>query len=355
MALTSYIKKILTALNAAYALVDTALTIVDHDPLLATWLSSDDLRQRSLLDLFPELIGQEDYIASLPQDDSNRLELEHINRVDDQGGIRYFTLIVLGLQLERVPYYLAILANVTDEGHYLQELMQRRNELQMAHRRMTDLSYKLDYLLRHYLAPEVADAFLKDEMDLQLGGQLQDVSVMFADIRDFTTLSEQLPPDQVVQQLNTYLQIAGEPITAQDGVISQFQGDNMLVIFNMFGQQPDHAERAVEAGCGLLRAVANFRDNPPDATVLPLHFGVGINSGPVLIGNIGAQRRFSYTAIGDTVNLAARITGAAPADELWISHDTYQHLPSTVSTTPLPAMTFKGKAQATRLYQVLSA
>ena len=112
--------------------------------------------------------------------------------------------------------------------------------------------------------------------------------------------------------------------------------------------------RAVRAGIRIQQAVKYHRVQQ-SLQEAPFDFGVGINTGPALVGNLGAQWRYSYTAIGDTVNLAARITGAAPAGEIWISQATRRELPVEVVVEPLPSVKFKGKSQETSLFRVLHA
>jgi adenylate cyclase len=170
-------------------------------------------------------------------------------------------------------------------------------------------------------------------------------------VRDFTLLSEQLSPDRIVRILNAYLNVVAQAVEEFDGTITQFQGDNLIAVFNMSDDQPDHALQAVKAAITLQRAVANYQtQQPPNEP--RLHFGVGINTGTALIGNIGAHQRYSYTAVGDAVNLAARITSVAPANKIWLSQATYSQLKNAVVVEPLPPLTFKGKRQPTRLFQV---
>ena len=151
--------------------------------------------------------------------------------------------------------------------------------------------------------------------------------------------------------MNEHQDLADEAINAFDGTIPQFQGDNLIAIFNMAGDQPGHATLAVRAGVALQQAIAAYQTHRPPQEPR-LHFGVGINTGMALIGNIGARQRFSYTATGDAVNLAARITGATPPTEVWMSQATYEQLDQTIAVEPLPDLTFKGKSGPTSLYRV---
>ncbi|MFN8457445.1 MAG: adenylate/guanylate cyclase domain-containing protein [Anaerolineae bacterium] len=176
--------------------------------------------------------------------------------------------------------------------------------------------------------------------------------MLFADVRGFTTLSEQLSPEQMVYLLNEYLDVIADAVEEFGGVINQYQGDNMMVMFNASTPQPDHAQKAVQTGLALQQAVAHYHaQNLPAAA--QLEFGVGVNSGPALVGNIGAHRHYNFTVIGDTVNLAARITGAAPPGEVWFSQTTREQLGHDIAVEPLPPLTFKGKSQPTPLFRAL--
>jgi len=349
----SFTQAALAGLKTTYALVDPQWHILEHDPQFSAWLADGpkNLVNLPLLDLLPEFVGQEDGLKSVQQGDEPFIRLDNVNRVTPEGAIRYLALTIVPGQPETGMALVLLVTDVTEQGEYLQELTQNRNELRIVRRRLAELSYQLDTLLRHYLSPKVADAFLKGELDLELGGDLYEVSILFADVRDFTLLSEQLSPDRIVRILNAYLNVVAQAVEEFDGTITQFQGDNLIAVFNMSDDQPDHALQAVKAAITLQRAVANYQtQQPPNEP--RLHFGVGINTGTALIGNIGAHQRYSYTAVGDAVNLAARITSVAPANKIWLSQATYSQLKNAVVVEPLPPLTFKGKRQPTRLFQV---
>lgn len=346
----------LIGLNTVCVLVNTAGRILEHDPLFPTWIAAeqDRLAGRPLTDVLPEFIGMEPELEQVRRAEKPYLRVEHSARAGESGQVRYLTFTVVAGRPDTEVALLVLVTDVTEQGVYLQELTQNRNELRLTRRKLAQLSYQLDYLLRHYVPADVADALLAGDLKPDLGGELRPVSILFADVRGFTSLAEQLAPEPLVQHLNDYLHVVAEAINEAGGTISQFQGDNLLAIFNAPRNQPDHALRAVQAGLSLQQALASYQAQQPPHEAR-LNFGVGINTGPALIGNLGAQWRYSYTAIGDTVNLAARITGAVPAGEIWISNATRQHLPQTVAVEPLPAITFKGKSQTTTLYRVLSA
>lgn len=354
MKIPDFIQAALIGLKTGCALVDLDGQIVEHDLLFPVWTMGEqcNLVGLPLLDILPELVGQEEALESVSQGQSPFFRLDHLNRRGPNNEILYLMLtIIIGEPTAGIALNVLI-TDVTEQGLYIQELMQHRNELHLTKRKLADLSYQLDYLLRHYLPAQVADGLLKGELQPHLGGELRQVSILFADVRGFTTLSEQLTPEQVVHLLNKYLDVVTDAIEEFGGIISQYQGDSLMVMFNASAPQPDHAQRAVQTGLALQQAVMLYhaQDLPAAAQ---LEFGVGINSGPALIGNIGAHRHYEFTAIGDTVNLAARITGAVPAGEVWLSQTTSEQLKPHIAIEALPPLTFKGKSQATSLFRAI--
>jgi adenylate cyclase len=341
----------LKGLKTNYALVDATGRIIEHGPHFLMATEPNQLVGAALSDLFPELIGQEEELKQLEYGQTPFFRLENINWSSPTGEINYLTLTIVPVEPDTDAALLALVSDVTEHGTYLQQLMQNRNELHLARRQLAKMNDQLDYLLHHYVPPEVVFALLQGQMRPELGGEVREVSVLFADARGFTPLAEKLPPDQVVELLNEYLAVIAKSVDEADGTISQFQGDNMMVMFNAIVSQPDHARRAVQAGLEIQRALLVYQAQQPPAAPR-LNFGVGISTGEALVGNIGAYRRYSYTAIGDTVNLAARITALVPADEVWISQTTFEQLRDGFQVSPLHALKFKGKSQAVPLYKV---
>jgi adenylate cyclase len=344
----------LTGLKTVYALVNSNGQIASHDPLFPKWISAeqDSMVGLQLLDVLPEFMGQEQQLEQVSRGDQPFLRIDYSGRAGPDGGqMRYLHLVAVPGPGESDVALVVLVTDVTEQGQFLQALTQSRNELRLARHKMTHLTYQLDYLLRHYVPAGVADALLAGNLQPNLGGDLRPVTVLFADVRGFTTVAEQLSPEHLIEHLNNYWSVVADAINEVDGTISQFQGDNVLAIFNAPEDQPDHAWRAVQAGLGLQQAVSAFKAQQASPET-QLDFGVGINTGPAVVGHLGARWRHNYTAIGDTVNLAARITDATPAGEIWISQTTRQQLPDTVAVEPLPAITFKGKSRPTALFLV---
>lgn len=207
-----------------------------------------------------------------------------------------------------------------------------------------------------FVSAEVRDSIVNMALDdpdlIRPGGRLMDISVMFADIRGFTTMSETLSPQEVVEVLNLYLNSMEEQVFEQGGTIDKYTGDGMMVLFGAPLEQPDHAERAVRAALAMQRAAAEIGRGRRDLKCA-VAYGIGITTGPAVVGQIGSRRRLDYTAIGDTVNLASRLEGKAPPGDILISQATCEVLKDIVLAEALEPMMVKGKAEPVVAYRVL--
>jgi adenylate cyclase len=208
-------------------------------------------------------------------------------------------------------------------------------------------------LLNLYVSPEVARNAL--ENGTELGGQLVTCSVLFADIRDFTTISERLDPEALMKLLNQYMSQMVEVIVAHGGMVNKFGGDSLLAVFGTpLNPQADHASQAVRAARAMFVALDRFNGYQAQWGQPQLRIGVGVATGAVVAGNVGGQERLEYTVIGDTVNLAARLqdkTKEMPAN-LLISEATYEALGDEwrVRAEQLTAVAVKGKQRPISVY-----
>jgi len=200
---------------------------------------------------------------------------------------------------------------------------------------------QLDGLFRTYMSRDVATALLADPSQARLGGAVTEVTVLFADLRGFTRFSEQAPPERVVAMLNEYFGRAVPVLLAHGGSVTQFVGDALMALFNAPTRQPDHALRAARAALGMQRAVEQAAVQEPG---WPL-FRVGVNTGPALVGNIGSAELRSFTAIGDTVNLAARLEELAEVGQVVIGPATYRAIAERAVAHPLEEIEIRGKRQ----------
>jgi class 3 adenylate cyclase len=200
---------------------------------------------------------------------------------------------------------------------------------------------ELDSLLRRFMPYDVAQALINDPQRARLGGSVHAVTVMFADLRGFTSYSEQYPPDQVVAMLNHYFDIAVPIIISHGGTITDFIGDAVMAIFNAPAPQPEHVLLAARAGLAVQTAIEAEAARRPGWP----RFRVGIHTGSAVVGNIGSLQRRAYTAIGDTVNVAARLEGLAEAGTVVISADCLAVLGAHAQVRPLGTLPVKGRAQ----------
>jgi len=208
---------------------------------------------------------------------------------------------------------------------------------------------QIDQLFRQYMPESVATALIADPSQAALGGATREISVLFGDLRGFTALSERLSPPDLVALLNRYYGAASQAVLAEGGTIDKFMGDAMMALFNAPAQQDDHALRACRAALAMQRAIAPIAAEAAD---MP-RFGIGVNTGPALVGNIGSERIRNFTAIGDTVNLASRLQTRAEGGQVLINASTYALVRDRVDARPLGTIQVKGKREPVEVYQLL--
>lgn len=182
------------------------------------------------------------------------------------------------------------------------------------------LYQQVNQLFRGYIAPQVASTLLDDPNNAQLGGQRRNVSVLFADLDGFTSLSEKIPPEQLLELLNGCLGVATDAILEYGGTIDKYMGDAVMALFNAPQDQPDHAWRAIRAAVSMQRKLRALTADWEQKMI----FAIGIHTGEAVVGNIGSSSLRNFTAIGDTVNLAKRIEESAAPGQILVSQETYE-------------------------------
>jgi adenylate cyclase len=213
---------------------------------------------------------------------------------------------------------------------------------------------RMDRLLRQYVGPHLADRLDADPELAQLGGQEQEVSVLFADLAGFTTFAEGRSATEVVEMLNAYWGAVVPFVVDQEGgLIERFAGDAILAVFNALGDHPDHAARAVRAAIAVRDRSASVRasDDWP-------RFRVGVNTGVAVIGNVGAGPQRSFTVIGDTTNVAARLQGLSTPGQITIAGRTLNEVNTEpdviIDVRPLGPTDLKGRTEPTEAFELLS-
>ena len=219
---------------------------------------------------------------------------------------------------------------------------------------------RIGTLFGRYVSNQVVATMLASSELPELGGQAQRISVLFSDIRNFTTISEKLTAREVVEMLNTYFERACAVLLAEGATIDKFIGDAVMAEFGAPVAQPDHALRALRAAVALRRVAVEFRtwmDGRFAGRELPeFDVGIGIHSGEAVIGNIGSSTRMEYTAIGDTVNLASRLEGMTKETGCAIlaSRDAVAAAGATVATGAMHSLTVKGRTQPVDAFEVIA-
>lgn len=232
-----------------------------------------------------------------------------------------------------VMVYLTILV-----FRYIQELMERM---------------RITGIFSRYVAPQVVKEIIKNgEEGLKLGGVRREISALFVDIRGFTPMSEKCQPEEVVGILNDYLNLCAESIFKFGGTLDKFIGDAAMAIFNAPLDLENHAFRAVQTAWEMKQGSEVLKVELEKKFGRSVQFGIGINTGFAVVGNIGSKSRMDYTAIGDTVNTAARLESNAKPGQILLSQATYELVKDRVIAENLGEIKVKGKEQGITVYQL---
>ena len=207
-----------------------------------------------------------------------------------------------------------------------------------------------------YVDPEIVKEILKEGTEsLSLGGKTCDIAVLFVDVRGFTTMSERLSPEKVVFILNRYLTMASDCVEKNHGTLDKFVGDAMMAFWGAPLPQKDAIMNAVKTAMGIVEGCARVSDELKAEIGEELRVGVGVNFGPAVVGNMGAEKHMDYTAIGDTVNTAARLEANAPGGKVYISRSVADALEGRITYTSLgDTIKLKGKAEGFEVLELNS-
>ncbi|MFC1685410.1 CHASE2 domain-containing protein [Nanoarchaeota archaeon] len=196
-----------------------------------------------------------------------------------------------------------------------------------------------------YVSPSVAKQIMEEGAGaLQLKGSKKTVTTLFADIRGFTAMSEKHTPAKVVSLLNSYLEKMTDLVFDNGGTLDKYVGDEIMATYNVPLDQKNHALAAVKTALEMQETINKIGKG--------LKYGIGINTGPAIVGNIGGKKRLDYTVIGDSVNLAARLCSAAKKDQTLISEHTYKLVKNKIKAKALPPIKVKGKVKPINIYEV---
>ncbi len=213
---------------------------------------------------------------------------------------------------------------------------------------------KIRQAFARYVAPHILDKILMNADGIDIRGHKRTLTLLFSDIKGYTTLSNTLAPDEIVELLCTYLDAMVEILLAHDGTVDKIMGDGIMAFFGDPLPQEDHALRAVKAALAMQKRVEELGRKWTDRGLSPLQVRIGIATGEVFVGSIGSRQHLEYTAIGRSVNLASRLEGKAPAGGVLISNETYALVKDHVVARAARGLDLKGYAAGYDAWHVTS-
>lgn len=293
------------------------------------------------------------YISQQAVNGSNAAEFDDIETLlviplfDEQSTIG--TLSVCSAQTdafeESQQQIMAILANQTAVAINKSRFFERRARAKEQEKQ------NLRKMFAQYVSPAVVDRLVAGGEDLALGGKRQEITVLFADLRGFTSFSENLDPESLVEVLNQYFDMSVDAILGQEGTLDKFMGDAIMAFFNAPLPQPDHTVRAVRAALSMQHVIAEYHSTVTDDRCM--EFGIGIHVGQAVVGNVGTVQQMNYTAIGDTVNLAKRLQENAKGGQIILSQAAYKAVQDSVTVEDLGPLLVKGRSAPVHTYQLI--
>lgn len=332
---------------------------VAQEPMTWVWLDSDRNRHAAITFFSP--ITFQDVIAghamiTLDRDYVDRGLVETIRSI----GFATIGLIVLAGLLsyalsKRLSRPITLLAQAGCEHHagvLVSSLdVKRGDEIGQVYAHFDRMTAgllekrKVEQALSRYVSPVVAEKILANLSHPRLANQEMEGSVLFCDIVGFTQLSEDLPPDEVADLLNLYLGAIADAAHRCRGVVDKFIGDSAMILFGVPEHDEEHGQQAIRCAWLIQAMVRYINKQRRELGKEPIMLRIGINSGPMLAGNIGTPDRLEYTVVGDTVNLASRLCGAAPADGIMMSETTaaFPGVAEMVALHRQPALKIRGR------------
>jgi len=249
-------------------------------------------------------------------------------------------------------------AIVIQQAAMYAEEKQRFHEIEDINKKLSDLTMTQQNTLSlfiKYVPEAIVKKTLRERPDSMFEGEQHEVAVLFCDIRDFTPMSEKLTPNQVVTVLNTYYSRMNEVIRVQSGIINQFVGDEIFVIFGAPVPLVDFEERAVLCALGMIEQLKVINKELQEQLGVSIHVGIGVHAGPVVTGNLGCQDKISYSVTGDTVNTAKRIESLTKdkLDSILVSNEIYLKINHLVEANEWEPVEVKGKHEKVKVWEVI--
>ncbi len=198
----------------------------------------------------------------------------------------------------------------------------------------------------------VVEQVIRGELKIEKGGRLSEVTMLFSDIRGFTTMSDGRPAQEIVNTLNEYFEVMVDILFKYTGTLDKFVGDEIIGLFGAPIEIEDAPFKAVSCAVAMLQALEEFNHTRAAENQAPIRIGIGINTGNVITGSIGSTRALQYTAIGDAMNVASRLVNVAASGEIIVSESTFKAVAGRVEATALPPVKVKGKAEELKVFRV---
>jgi adenylate cyclase len=216
---------------------------------------------------------------------------------------------------------------------------------------ITDVS-KVKNTFKRYVSKQVVDELLDDDAKLNLGGEEREVTILFSDIRGFTSMSENMKPEKVVSTLNEYFSDMIDIVFKYNGTLDKIIGDELMIVYGAPTSAKDDTQRAVATAVEMQKQITRLNKERIKRKDIPISAGIGINRGVVVSGNIGSRDMMDYTVIGDTVNLGARLCSAAGPGEILVSSSVWKETQKYYSYKKLEPIKVKGKKNKVSIYRI---
>ena len=208
---------------------------------------------------------------------------------------------------------------------------------------------------QYYLAPEYIEKLAENPEHLKLGGEEKEMTIFFSDIRGFSSISEKLSVKDLVQLLNEYLTAMTDIVMENKGVVDKYIGDAVMAFWGAPLDDAEHSSNSVKAGLEMLKKLEELNNEWQKKSWPEIKIGIGVNTGEVMVGNMGSSRRFNYTVMGDNVNLASRLEGLTKyyGTPLIVGEKVYENVKDKYCARPLDTVAVKGKKQPIKIFEIL--
>ncbi|RJQ44419.1 MAG: GAF domain-containing protein [Nitrospiraceae bacterium] len=245
----------------------------------------------------------------------------------------------------------------TREDIYLLETLTNQGAIAIENARLAEQMKKEETVranLSRYLSPQIVDQVVKNNVQLNLGGDRKIVTVLFSDIRNFTTITETRPPDQLIHILNEYFSAMAKIIFDNQGSLDKYIGDAIVAVFGSLVHVKNPAQNAIKAAIQMMKQMPLLNKHWTEEFGFSMDIGIGINTGEVFLGNIGSPERMEFTVIGDTVNVASRFSGLAKERQILLTKSSFITLDShDIQCKELPPAEIKGKSGTLEVFEVI--